>query len=102
MSALPSPASQPAVPAPAVPEGKLLAPGAVAKLFGVDPRTVTRWVEKGLLIPVLTSGGHRRYRYLDVMALRDSLQAKAAGEPPAQPVAYPPAAPTGYQPNSGF
>lgn len=70
------------VPAPAsasprdIPEGKLLSPGAVATLFGVDPRTVTRWVEKGLLVPVMTPGGHRRYRYLDVMALRDGLMAQ--------------------------
>ena len=67
-------AALPAVPMPSIPEGKLLSPGAVAKLFGVDPRTVTRWVDKGLLTPILTPGGHRRYRYLDIMALRDSLQ----------------------------
>lgn len=66
--------------APEIPEGRLLAPGAVAKLFGVDPRTVTRWVDKGLLKPILTPGGHRRYRYLDVMALRDRL-AVDAGPP---------------------
>ena len=71
-------AAMPVVPTPSIPEGKLLSPGAVAKLFGVDPRTVTRWVDKGLLVPILTPGGHRRYRYLDVMALRDSLQQRSA------------------------
>ncbi|MBU6213645.1 MAG: helix-turn-helix domain-containing protein [Actinomycetales bacterium] len=78
---------QPAVPVPTIPEGKLLSPGAVAKLFGVDPRTVTRWVDKGLLTPILTPGGHRRYRYLDIMALRDSLQQRGSepGERPATP-----------------
>lgn len=70
--------SVPAVPPQTIPEGKLLSPGAVAKLFGVDPRTVTRWVDKGLLTPILTPGGHRRYRYLDVMALRDNLQQRSA------------------------
>lgn len=68
----------PAIPPQTIPEGKLLSPGAVAKLFGVDPRTVTRWVDKGLLTPILTPGGHRRYRYLDVMALRDNLQQRSA------------------------
>jgi hypothetical protein len=83
--------SVPVVPAPSIPEGKLLSPGAVAKLFGVDPRTVTRWVDKGLLTPILTPGGHRRYRYLDVMALRDNLQQRAAGinERPAATPATP-------------
>lgn len=69
-------------------EGRLLAPGAVAKLFGVDPRTVTRWVDKGMLAPIMTPGGHRRYRYLDVMALRDRLSGDAVRRPD-QPAATP-------------
>ncbi len=39
----------------------LLTPGEVAALFGVDPKTVTRWARIGLLDPVRTLGGHRRY-----------------------------------------
>ena len=54
-------------------EGRLLTPAEVGTLFGVDPRTVSRWSDRGLLEAVYTPGGHRRYRYLDVMALRDSL-----------------------------
>lgn len=54
-------------------EGKLLTPAEVAALFGVDPRTVSRWSDRGVLKAIFTPGGHRRYRYLDVMALRDSL-----------------------------
>ncbi|MEY5144642.1 MAG: hypothetical protein RL745_3 [Actinomycetota bacterium] len=54
-------------------EGKLLTPAEVASLFGVDPRTVSRWSDRGVLKAIFTPGGHRRYRYLDVMALRDSL-----------------------------
>ncbi len=30
-------------------------------MFGVDPKTVTRWARTGLLQPVRTLGGHRRY-----------------------------------------
>lgn len=39
----------------------LLTPAEVAALFGVDPKTVTRWARNGLLEPVRTLGGHRRY-----------------------------------------
>lgn len=85
--------AQPTVSASSIPEGKLLSPGAVAKLFGVDPRTVTRWVDKGLLMPVLTPGGHRRYRYLDVMALRDTLQQRSAATTHRPPTPPSPSAP---------
>lgn len=40
---------------------RLLSPAQVARLFGVDPKTVTRWAEQGLLSVVRTPGGHRRY-----------------------------------------
>lgn len=47
----------------------LLTPGEVAKLFGVDPKTVTRWASAGKLSPLRTLGGHRRYRSTEVYAL---------------------------------
>lgn len=56
-----------------IPDDRLLTPAEVAGLFGVDPRTVTRWATSGRLTPVRTPGGHRRYRRSEVMALRDSL-----------------------------
>jgi excisionase family DNA binding protein len=40
---------------------KLLTPGEVAKMFRVDPKTVTRWAKAGYLRSVRTPGGHRRY-----------------------------------------
>jgi excisionase family DNA binding protein len=58
-----------------VPDDRLLTPAEVAGLFGVDPRTVTRWATSGRLTPVRTPGGHRRYRRSEVLALRDSLMA---------------------------
>ena len=40
----------------------LMTPGEVAELFGVDPKTVTRWAAAGKLSALRTLGGHRRYR----------------------------------------
>lgn len=50
-------------------EPELLTPGDVAKLFGVDPKTVTRWATAGKLDAQRTLGGHRRYRADEVFAL---------------------------------
>ena len=47
----------------------LLAPAEVAQLFGVGPKTVTRWARAGKLNAVRTLGGHRRYRASEVRAL---------------------------------
>jgi excisionase family DNA binding protein len=41
---------------------RLLKPGEVAELAGVDPKTVTRWARTGTLPHTTTLGGHRRYR----------------------------------------
>ncbi|MFJ3977805.1 helix-turn-helix domain-containing protein [Streptomyces sp. NPDC090021] len=43
-----------------IPE-KLLSPGQVAELFGVDSKTVSRWARQGLISCVRTVGGHRRF-----------------------------------------
>lgn len=50
-------------------EGRLLTPAEVAKLFRVDPKTVTRWAKSGKLSTIRTLGGHRRYRASEVYAL---------------------------------
>lgn len=47
----------------------LLTPAEVAKLFRVDPKTVTRWAKAGKLTAVRTLGGHRRYRKSEVHSL---------------------------------
>jgi excisionase family DNA binding protein len=47
----------------------LLTPAEVAKLFRVDPKTVTRWAKAGKLTAVRTLGGHRRYRRSEVESL---------------------------------
>jgi len=48
---------------------KLLTPAEVAKLFRVDPKTVTRWAKTGKLTSIRTLGGHRRYKESEVKAL---------------------------------
>jgi len=47
----------------------LLTPAEVAKLFRVDPKTVTRWAKAGKLTAIRTLGGHRRYRRSEVHLL---------------------------------
>ena len=41
---------------------KLLTSGEVAALFGVDPKTVARWVLAGNLDAIRTPGGQYRFR----------------------------------------
>jgi excisionase family DNA binding protein len=47
---------------------ELLRPVEVARMFGVDPKTVTRWANTGRLSVIVTPGGHRRFRRDEVMA----------------------------------
>lgn len=51
------------------PTEKLLTPGEVAGLFGVDPKTVTRWAKAGRLSAIRTLGGHRRFSAGEVTEL---------------------------------
>lgn len=50
-------------------DDELLTPSEVAKLFRVDPKTVTRWARSGKLSSIRTLGGHRRYRATEVRRL---------------------------------
>ncbi|WP_184718950.1 BldC family transcriptional regulator [Streptosporangium saharense] len=65
---------------------RLLTPGEVARLFGVDPKTVNRWALRGQIASVRTPSGHRRYRVGDVRALlhgsESGVQAHSTAEPP--------------------
>jgi excisionase family DNA binding protein len=47
----------------------LLTPAEVAKLFRVDPKTVTRWAKAGKITAIRTLGGHRRYRQSEIVNL---------------------------------
>ncbi|MBT2263516.1 BldC family transcriptional regulator [Rhodococcus erythropolis] len=65
-----------------------LTPGQVAALFGVNPKSVTRWAQAGKIGYTRTVGGHRRYRGSDIYLLLDASQsvgqalAAADGRPP--------------------
>ena len=61
------------------PESPLLTPAAVAALFRVDPKTVTRWAQQGKLRSIRTLGGHRRYRESEIQAFLDRPPAPSAG-----------------------
>jgi excisionase family DNA binding protein len=52
----------------------LLTPSEVAKLFRVDPKTVTRWAKAGKLTSIRTLGGHRRYKESEVRTLLAAVQ----------------------------
>jgi len=45
---------------------ELLTPAEVARLFRVNPKTVTRWARAGKIQAIRTLGGHRRFRASDV------------------------------------
>lgn len=47
---------------------RLLTPAEVAKIFRVDPKTVTRWAAVGVLVSIRTPGGHRRFPESAVLA----------------------------------
>lgn len=47
---------------------RLLYPAEVARIFRVDPKSVTRWAAAGWIPCIRTPGGHRRYRESEVRA----------------------------------
>jgi predicted site-specific integrase-resolvase len=48
---------------------QILQPGEVARMFGVDPKTVTRWARANHLTNIRTPAGHRRYSRQQVEAI---------------------------------
>lgn len=48
---------------------RLLTPGEVARLFSVDPKTVTKWADSGRLPCIRTIGNQRRYREDAILAI---------------------------------
>lgn len=52
----------------------------VARAFGVDVRTITRWEKAGKLPPATrTLGGHRRWRRLDIQRALKQQREEEAG-----------------------
>ena len=57
---------------PPPPEAQeLLTPAEVARLFAVEPKTVTRWARDGKLSSVRTLGGHRRFPADQIRRIRE-------------------------------
>jgi excisionase family DNA binding protein len=56
---------------------ELLMPDEVARIFRVDPKTVTRWATDGKLSFIRTLGGHRRYIAAEVRELINSRTVRA-------------------------
>lgn len=54
------------------PSPAVMTPGEVARVFGVTPKTVTRWADRGLVASIRTAGGHRRLLTSSVDAMADS------------------------------
>lgn len=54
-------------------DDETLTPGEVARLFRVDPKTVTRWAARSRIVSFRTPGGHRRFR---VGVIRELLAAQ--------------------------
>ncbi|MEU1879609.1 BldC family transcriptional regulator [Streptosporangium sp. NPDC020072] len=52
---------------------RLLTPGEVAQIFGVDPKTVNRWALTGRIPSVRTPSGHRRYRETDIRTILNAV-----------------------------
>ena len=51
------------------PADELLTSAQAAQMFGVAPKTVTRWAASGRLGSIRTPGGHRRFRRSEIDAL---------------------------------
>ena len=71
------------------PADELLTPSQVAQLFGVNPKTVTRWADTGRLDYIRTPGGHRRFRRTEITALLADNRHTIKGDVP------------GYRPSGG-
>ncbi len=52
--------------------GRLLTPGEAAMILHKDPKTLRRWEMVGKISCLRTIGGHRRYREVEVLYLRDN------------------------------
>lgn len=52
----------------AEPPPEVLKPGDLARMFGVDPKTVNKWAKEGRLPSFRTLGGHLRFHAADVHA----------------------------------
>lgn len=50
---------------------EVMSPGEVAIELGVDPKTVTRWAQQGIIPFFTLPKGHRRFYRADVEAIKN-------------------------------
>lgn len=62
---------------------RLLTPSEVARMFRVNPKTVTRWARAGKLNAIRTLGGHRRFRASEIERLLREMSTGEEGAPPS-------------------
>ncbi len=67
-------------------EPELLRPADAAALLGIKPRTLANWADARIVTPIMTAGGHRRYRAADIEKLRAGDDAEASPTQPSVPV----------------
>ncbi len=53
-------------------ENKLISPKEASRILGVTPTTLANWDRAGKLKPILTVGGHRRYKLNEIMKMREA------------------------------
>lgn len=58
---------------------ELLTPGEVASMFRVDPKTVSRWANAGVIPFFRTPRGHRRFPAAEIRALLASTRQERRG-----------------------
>jgi excisionase family DNA binding protein len=58
-------------------DDNLLTPAEVARMFRVDPKTVTRWAQSGKINAIRTLGGHRRYHRSEIERAIEAVGADA-------------------------
>ena len=64
----------------------LLTTGQAARLCAVDPRTIARWADAGLVLSHRTAGGRRRMLRSDLRAFMRDHGMPVVGDDPAHPV----------------
>jgi excisionase family DNA binding protein len=66
------------------PADRILLPHEVAKIFRVDPKTVTRWAASGKIPTIQLPGGHYRYLLSDIEAILKTrrMERPSSGSPP--------------------
>lgn len=57
---------------------EFLAPGEVARRLHVSPKTINRWANDGRIPCIVTLGGHRRFRHVDIDAAVEKMTAAGA------------------------